>query len=80
MLAALPIVLGLQALLAALSYDMANVPTEVRWLTFVALAVGLPFLAYHTIERPMIALGVRLSERSRRRHSAVTAAAVAPAP
>jgi peptidoglycan/LPS O-acetylase OafA/YrhL len=58
-----------------------NAPPVVRWLTFVGLAVGLPFIAYHTIERPMIALGIRISERVRERGSVPTeAAAVAPVP
>jgi peptidoglycan/LPS O-acetylase OafA/YrhL len=56
-------------------------PLVTRWLAFMALAVGLPFLAYHAIERPMIALGIRISQRFRTRGSAMTeAAAVAPVP
>jgi peptidoglycan/LPS O-acetylase OafA/YrhL len=60
---------------------LGTTPPVVRWATFLALAAGLPFLAYHMIERPMIALGIRISERFRGRGSVVTdAAAVAPAP
>jgi peptidoglycan/LPS O-acetylase OafA/YrhL len=56
-------------------------PLGIRWLAFVALAAGLPFLAYHAVERPMIALGIRISERLRERRSVGTdAAATAPAP
>jgi peptidoglycan/LPS O-acetylase OafA/YrhL len=56
-------------------------PLAVRWLTFVVLAAGLPLIAYHMIERPMIGLGIRISERFRERGSVATdAAAVAPVP
>jgi peptidoglycan/LPS O-acetylase OafA/YrhL len=60
---------------------LSATPLIVRWLTFAALAVGLPFLVYQAIERPMIALGIRITERFRERGSVMTdAAAVAPAP
>jgi peptidoglycan/LPS O-acetylase OafA/YrhL len=60
---------------------LSGTPLVIRWLTVVALGVGLPFLAYHSVERPMIALGVRISERLRERGSIPTeAGAVAPAP
>jgi peptidoglycan/LPS O-acetylase OafA/YrhL len=60
---------------------LSAMPLAFRWLTFAALAAGLPVIAYHMIERPMIGLGIRISERFRERGSVATdAAAVAPVP
>jgi peptidoglycan/LPS O-acetylase OafA/YrhL len=60
---------------------MSGAPLVTRWATFVVLAAGLPIVAYHAVERPMIALGIRISERFRERYAVATeAAAVAPAP
>jgi peptidoglycan/LPS O-acetylase OafA/YrhL len=60
---------------------LSDRPPAARWLVFVALVTGLPFLVYQTVERPMIALGVRISQRWRERGSVATeAAAVAPVP
>jgi peptidoglycan/LPS O-acetylase OafA/YrhL len=60
---------------------LSATPLVIRWLTFVTLAAGLPFLTYHTVERPMIALGIRISERLRERGAVATdAAALAPVP
>jgi peptidoglycan/LPS O-acetylase OafA/YrhL len=60
---------------------LSDRPPVARWLAFVALVIGLPFLAYQTVERPMIALGIRISQRWRERGSVATeAAAVAPVP
>jgi peptidoglycan/LPS O-acetylase OafA/YrhL len=60
---------------------LSGLPLAARWLAFIAIASGLPFLAYHAVERPMIALGIRLTERFRKGRAAATdAAAVAPVP
>jgi peptidoglycan/LPS O-acetylase OafA/YrhL len=60
---------------------LSGQPLVARWLAFLALVAGLPFLAYHAVERPMIALGIRISERYRGTRAVATdAAAVAPVP
>jgi peptidoglycan/LPS O-acetylase OafA/YrhL len=60
---------------------LSGAPLVARWAVFLGLAVALPLLAYHAIERPMITLGVRISERFRERGAVATeAAAVAPPP
>jgi peptidoglycan/LPS O-acetylase OafA/YrhL len=60
---------------------LSESPPAARWLTFLTLVIGLPFLLYQTVERPMIALGIRISRRERERGSVATAAAaVAPPP
>jgi peptidoglycan/LPS O-acetylase OafA/YrhL len=62
-------------------FALSAAPLAARWLTFAALAAGLPFIAYHTVEAPLIALGIRVSERFRDRGSVpTTAAAAAPPP
>lgn len=39
------------------------VPVSVQWLAFAGLAISLPWVAYHGIERPMIRVGQRVAER-----------------
>lgn len=46
----------------ALEY-LGNIPAAARWTVFIGLLVGVPVLAFHILEAPMIALGGRLAEK-----------------
>lgn len=53
-------------------------PAAVSWVAFAASLLALSWLAYHAIERPMMMLGARLSERyvAQRKYTATSDAAL----
>lgn len=44
---------------------LAAMPAVVQWAMFLAALVVMPYVAYHWVERPGIALGVRLAQKLR---------------
>jgi peptidoglycan/LPS O-acetylase OafA/YrhL len=58
---------------------LAAYPEAVKWLVFIGSTAALSYVGYHLIEKPGIALGIRLSRRYRPKDSSSTAAAAAEA-
>lgn len=50
-----------------LAFDaMKSYPLAVQWVTFAVVLVGVPVVAYHGIERPMMQVGAKLATRWQR--------------
>jgi len=42
---------------------LGRFPLAVQWSTFALLITGIPVLAFHTIEAPMMRIGSRLADK-----------------